>query len=111
MPCSVARRSARSSTVPVAARWPRNPPAKLSPAPVGSVTSSNGKAGDQNEKDRVNSTEPYSPRFTTTARGPRARMSRAAFATLTVSHSCRASDSFTLTMSTCEMTSSSASRL
>src|SRR5688500_19419457 len=68
VPWRVARRRVRSSTEPDSARCPRKPPAKLSPAPVGSVISSNGKAGDQKEKERVKSTEPYSPRLTTTAR-------------------------------------------
>ena len=59
-----------------------NPPAKASPAPVGSTTLSRGKAGAANTAPSWNSNAPYSPRLTTTVRGPRAWIARAAIAAL-----------------------------
>src|SRR6185369_3648640 len=45
VPNTIARRSERLVTSPSAARLPNRPPAKLSPAPVGSTTFSSGNAG------------------------------------------------------------------
>jgi hypothetical protein len=42
VPCSIARRRVFASASPAAARYPMNPPANESPAPVGSTTSSTG---------------------------------------------------------------------
>src|SRR5207247_11147714 len=42
VPWRTARQSVASSNVPARARWPSIPPAKASPAPVGSRTSSSG---------------------------------------------------------------------
>src|SRR5258708_5857565 len=54
------------------------PPAKLSPAPVGSCGSSSGNAGTQNTPFLSTSIAPYSPRFTTSVDGPILKMCRAA---------------------------------
>ena len=49
---------------------PANPPAKVSPAPVGSKTSSNGKAGAKNTSLLWNNNAPCSPFLITTYFGP-----------------------------------------
>ena len=77
-----------------------NPPAKLSPAPVGSKTAGSGYADAAKTSSPEKKSAPYSPRFTTTARGPNERIRRAAFTTLCSSASWRASASFTKRRST-----------
>lgn len=54
----------------VLARYPINPPAKVSPAPVGSKTSSNGSAGAKNTSPSLNSKAPCSPFLITTYLDP-----------------------------------------
>ena len=59
-----------SSFSPVRATWPMNPPANVSPAPVGSNTSSSGNAGAENISPSWNKSAPYSPCLITTVRAP-----------------------------------------
>ena len=54
------------------------PPANVSPAPVGSTTSSSGYAGAANTPCSWNRSAPDSPRLTITVFGPIARIARAA---------------------------------
>ncbi len=77
-----------------------NPPAKLSPAPVGSKTEASGTADEANTSPPEKKSAPYSPRFTTTARGPIDWMAAAALTMLCSPASWRASASLTKTMST-----------
>ena len=63
---------------PVRASQPMKPPANESPAPVGSTTFSIGNAGAAKTPPSWNSSAPASPRLMTTARGPIARIARAA---------------------------------
>src|SRR5581483_4914738 len=69
-PYTTARRMLASLRSPVLARYPTNPPANESPAPVGSKICSNGYAGAKNTDSRVNMNAPCSPFFMITYRGP-----------------------------------------
>ena len=91
---AMAARLSTSSVVPRAdARYPMNPPAKVSPAPVGSLTVSRGMPGAAKKpSSRVIST-PCSPRLITRSRGPICWMARAALTTFDSPASCRASSS------------------
>src|SRR6266540_3704989 len=103
VPWTTARRSSSAPACPLAARCPTSPPAKESPAPVGSCTFSSGYAGDQNSVggglcppptprcSLMNNIAPCSPRFTTSAVGPSSRISRAARMMLKVCANWRAS--------------------
>ncbi len=99
-PSTIARRITSGSSRPVRARYPMNPPAKLSPAPVGSKRAASGYADAAKTWSPEKKSAPYSPRFTTSARGPYVRMRRAALTTLCSSASWRASASLTNSMST-----------
>src|SRR5947209_5321733 len=69
------------------------PPAKLSPAPVGSTTSASGKAGITNDSSRPRNRAPCSPFLMMTKRGPSSSTFRPARTRLTSSVRSRASPS------------------
>src|SRR5207253_3668295 len=70
----MARRNDASLRSLLPARYPMKPPAKLSPAPVGSCGSSSGKAGRQNTPRLSTIIAPYSPRLITRMLGPILKM-------------------------------------
>src|SRR6266403_359263 len=76
------------------------PPAKLSPAPVGSCGSSSGNAGTQKTPRLSTIIAPYSPRFTTSVAGPILKMCLAARNKLCSFESSRVSESLIIRMST-----------
>ena len=58
----------------VLAKYPMNPPANVSPAPVGSNTSSRGKAGAKKTLSSLNNNAPCSPFLMIKYFGPIARI-------------------------------------
>src|SRR2546425_13010550 len=70
----MARRSAASLVLPALARQPMKPPAKLSPAPVGSWTSSSGYAGTEKTELSCTILAPCSPRTLVIKRGEHGAM-------------------------------------
>ena len=109
-PITTAWRRAGRSLPPTRSMRPRKPPAKLSPAPVGSTTPVSGKAGAKNASLPETSSAPYSPRLMQTARAPIFSIAAAAFITLDSPASWRASASLTISTSTRGRSSRSFSR-
>ncbi len=66
----------------VFAKYPEKPPANVSPAPVGSKTSSNGKAGAKKTCSSWNNKAPCSPFLMITVFGPNVMIFLAAFTKL-----------------------------
>ena len=91
-------------------KGPMKPPAKVSPAPVGSNTSSKGSAGAKNTFLLWNSRAPCSPFLIIRYLGPIACIFMAAFTNEYSPLSWRASLSFTISTSTIVNTSFSSSR-
>ncbi len=87
------------------------PPAKVSPAPVGSKTVSSGYAGAKKNCPSERSSEPYSPRLITTVRGPMPVMARAALTRFGSPASIRASASLMSRTSTRSRTRRRSARL
>ena len=87
-----------------------NPPAKQSPAPVGSITSSSGNAGSAKKPSSVSIAAPYSPCLATTTLGPHSWTWRAARIRFGSRVSCRSSESLSITQSTSPIVSISESR-
>ena len=87
------------------------PPAKESPAPVGSAMSSSGYEGAAKWVSPLNSSAPCSPFLMMTVFGPISCKARAALMTESLPVNCRASASFMKAMSTRFRTSIKASRL
>ena len=87
------------------------PPAKVSPAPVGSTTVSSGSAGAAKQLSWPKSSTPCSPFFTTSVCGPIARTARAAFTRFHSPDSSRASWSLISSTSTLASVSRSSAGL
>src|SRR5690349_6572687 len=89
---------------------PIKPPAKESPAPVGSTISSNGYAEAGNTKSAVTNKDPFSPFFTMTNLGPQEIIIFAHFTKLVFLHNNLASSSLITTPSTDLIISTTLSR-
>jgi len=112
VPATRARAHAGRDVSPVRAKVPMKPPAKESPAPVGSTTLSSGKGGRRENVSPWKSSAPASPRLTHHGLGPGAEMGLGGRpAKLECPESWRASSSLSRIMSTRSSTRKSSARL
>ena len=98
-------------TPPSAASVPSSPPANVSPAPVGSITSTSGHAGTISMSSCDIKNAPCSPFLISAYFGPMSKIFFAAFSSEPLPVRCRASCSFTVSRSTRAITFIRSSRV